>query len=149
MKKLVLLRHGSYSGDHLNDLGRQQIKNLALQLKKLINGDNLSIITSPAIRAVESAQILSSFFGVKYEVNKVFLSGGQYHEDLPKALEIIRTKEKVAVLIIVTHYEYLEKFPHYFGKEELGSFFYTDTVDKGEALVIDYQEKSLLRFSGN
>lgn len=66
--KLFLIRHGETTGDvedkyggsyddHLTDLGKEQ---LAVTAKNLVGKDIEVILTSPLIRAKESAEIISS-----------------------------------------------------------------------------------------
>lgn len=145
MKKLVLVRHGSYGGDdHLSSDGRRQIEVLAEKLKTFVNGDSVVILTSIADRARESAEILSSFFGVEYEQHEILWSGNGHLEDFDGTLNLIRSNSsKGDILILVTHYEYVEYFPSYFAEKELDTKLRSRLIGKGEAWVVDCKEKTL------
>lgn len=145
MKKLVLVRHGSYGGDdHLSSDGRRQIEALAKKLKTFVNGASIVILTSIADRARESAEILSSFFGVEHEQHEILWSENSHPEDFNGTLELIRSNSnKGDILILVTHYEYVEYFPSYFAEKELGAALHPRLIGKGEAWVVDCAEKTL------
>lgn len=110
-----------------------------------MNGGRVVILTSIATRARESAEILGEIFGVEFEEHDVLWSGNRHSEDLPKALELVRSKkDDTDILVLVTHLEYVEEFPRYFGKNELGeSSFPLDGVRKGEAWDIDCEAKTI------
>lgn len=150
MKQLILVRHGDYDADghngHLNDRGRKKIKILTKKLKKFIKRCSVAILTSTADRARESADMLSSFFGVDHEQYDVLWSGSGHPEDLEGALDLIRWKVRMKnpdVLIVVTHFEYVEDIPSFFAKKELDIELQSITIDKAEALVFDCCQKSL------
>ncbi len=64
MKHLVIARHGNYGFDHrLNDYGREQMAYLGRALKDALNGSSVYIVSSPAPRAFESAEILKGNWG--------------------------------------------------------------------------------------
>jgi phosphohistidine phosphatase SixA len=151
MKKLILVRHGQYDKTgHLNDAGREQINKLAGELKQLID-KNLSILvlTSPTDRTRGSAEIIANFFGVKLEEEKAFLSNGLLHPmNLSKALEVVKSKDKYDVIIIVTHFDYVADFPGYFSERELGVKLSSIEIGKGEAWVVDCVKKTLTLVDG-
>lgn len=145
MDKLVIVRHGHYdSNDQLSECGRVQIRELSKKLKSSINGSPLLILTSNQDRARQSAEILGSAFNVGFEEYEILWSEGKHPEDLPGALELIRSRKNDAeVIVLVTHYEYVEDFPRYFGKNELGVELRSHLIDKGQAWVIDCQQKTI------
>lgn len=145
MKHLIIVRHGQYGpGQQLNDRGRAQIEALADRLKSFMNGVKVMILTSTADRARESAEILGSAFGVGFEEHEILWSESSYPEDLPGTLKLVRSrKDNADVLVLVTHYEYVEKFPSYFARNELGTPMSSGLIEKGEAWVIDCFQKTL------
>lgn len=146
MKNLVIVRHGLYGkNDRLNNYGRAQMSALAAKLKPLINGASVRILTSPAARARESAEILGAAFSVEIEEQEVLWSEGAHPENFPEALKLVRiNKDKADVLMLVTHYEYAEGFPAYFSEQELGIALHSRSpVQKGQALVLDCLAKTL------
>lgn len=138
MKQLIVVRHGQYGYDgRLNDCGRVQIGALADKLRSLINGVTVMILTSTVDRARESAEILGSAFGVGFEEHEILWSENSHPEDLPGTLELVRSrKDNADVLVLVTHYEYVEEFPSYFAREELGTSMHSRLIENGEAWVI-------------
>lgn len=146
MRTLVIVRHGNYGKDlHLDDSGRADIARLAVQLNQYINGGSIRILTSPVDRAQESAHILGMSFGVDPQPHELLWSDNNHDEDLPAALELVRTQgHGVDALLLVTHYEYVGLFPEYFGKQELGVSFPIKFIEKGEAWVIDYDQKTVV-----
>lgn len=145
MKQLIVVRHGQYGhDDRLNDRGRTQIGALADKLKSLMNGATVMILTSTVDRARESAEILSSAFGVGFEEHEILWSENSHPEDLPGTLELVRSrKDNADVLVLVTHYEYVKEFPSYFAREELGTSMHSGLIEKGEAWVLDCLQKTL------
>ncbi len=144
MKRLVIVRHGEYGAmDHLNDNGKKQITQLTAN-PRLQKTEKVTIFSSPARRAKESAEILGIFFGVKAEEH-----AGLYDDSLPafeRTLNLIRSKkDEVDTVILVTHLEYTKFFPSYFAKMELGvsSFPPEKSVSYGRAWEIDCEHKTL------
>jgi len=145
MKYLILVRHGEYDrAYHLSSNGREQVVALAEKLKSFVNGSSVIIFTSIADRARESADILCSFFGVDYEKHEILWSENDHPANFLGTLNLVRSnKDRADILILVTHIEYVEDFPSYFTENELGTKLRSTSVGKGEALVIDCQQKTL------
>lgn len=146
MKYLVVVRHGEYSDGRLNNRGRAQMGTLAEKLRPLTNGATVLILASTTDRARESARILSSFFSSVgfFEEHEILWSENSHPEDLPGTLELVRSrKNEVDVLVLVTHYEYVVKFPAYFASEELGATMLSRLIGNGEAWVLDCSQKTL------
>lgn len=149
MKHLIIVRHGEYGRtDHLTEPGSRQIKVLAYKLQDLVNGASVHILTSPADRARESAEIIGSVLESGLEEHAILWSGGdapQHHGgNCALALELIRShQDKADALVLVTHYEYVEALPGYFAKQELGTNLHSRLIGKGEAWIVDCEQKTL------
>lgn len=145
MKKLVVVRHGHYDDRYqLNDHGRNQIRSLAEQLRPHITDATIKILTSTADRARESGEILSGIFQAEIEQHEVLWSESRHPENLAEALQLVRAKfNEVDVLILTTHYEYVERFPGYFFRKELNMNLRSYLIEKGEAWLIDCEAKTL------
>ncbi|HEC94285.1 MAG TPA: histidine phosphatase family protein [Candidatus Kaiserbacteria bacterium] len=143
MKHLIVVRHGDYYENGLSDDGRKKIKCLAHKLRPYVSGESVVILTSPVGRAYESAGILCSFFGVSCEKYEILWSENSHPKDFAGTLELVRLNNKSDTLILVTHYEYVETFPQYFAMSELGISLSSYLIGKGEAWVIDCQQKVL------
>lgn len=146
MKQLIIARHGHDINGLLSDRGRIQVGLLAEKFNPLINGASVLILSSTADRAQKSAEILGAAFGVEFEKHEILWSGGSHFENLPAALELVKSyKDKADVLILVTHYEYTERFPGYFAEQEWKIRFQGQPLGNGEAWIIDCLERTLMR----
>jgi len=92
--KIYLIRHGQTTGDiedryggdyddHLSDLGKKQASELAEKLTGLninvqLRGLNMKIISSPKIRAKETAEIIRQKIGVDVEIVDGFKERNRY-----------------------------------------------------------------------
>lgn len=120
-KKIFLLRHADYldgvENPGLSDYGKQQAKKLAVKIKSNLNGDNenVTIWTSPANRAIETAQIIKDELSCLYFVEKSNLWSDNKH-----AYDFDWFKEQLdnfqdEVLVVISHLEYVQQFPEKFG----------------------------------
>lgn len=144
MKKLILIRHGDYSGDKLNEVGRKQIIDLTNVLKEeYLNDESILLMTSTALRASDSAKVVSEILKIDYKEYKTLWSDKNHKENHEALLELIKSKQNEAeTIILVTHYEYVEEFPAYFASKELDIEWSDKLIGKGEAWVIDCQAKT-------
>lgn len=145
MKTLIIVRHGNYGDDdHLNNDGRNQIQELGKKLCSIINQSSVLLLTSPKDRARESAEIIGSILKTDIEAHKILWSDCSRPENLPGVLELVKSHQNQAeVTILVTHYEYAELFPAYYARNELGFTLTSKPLNKGEALVINCQQKTV------
>ena len=144
MEKLILVRHGAYFGNlHLSPEGVKQIKNLAPKLKDLTQGKKVAIFTSTAIRTKESAAILAEQLGCPVEEWPVLGSDAYWVERIEALMEQVNARASdFDVIIMVTHMEYTDQFPYYFGREMWKIELPFDRLSKGEAIVIDCVAKN-------
>jgi len=145
MKKLIVVRHGEYGPTiSLNNLERNQIGSLTDRLHRLVDGASILLLSSTALRASESADILGKAFHVEVESHYFLWSANRYKVDFPAVLELVQSRQDMAdVIILVTHLEYVEGFPAYFCERVLGIRCYTHSIGKGQAVVIDCQNKTV------
>ncbi|MDD5357371.1 MAG: histidine phosphatase family protein [Candidatus Pacebacteria bacterium] len=150
MKILAVVRHGEYEkrdGDYrLSDYGKRQIAALAGQIKtSLVNGGGKPrMLSSTAPRALDSARVMSEVLGVPFEEHPVLWSGGGGggYPDCKAVMELIKQDESPDVVILVTHLEYIERFPGHFATS-IGAKFDGDEIPKGHAWIIDVEKKSI------
>ncbi|MFA5157745.1 MAG: hypothetical protein WC451_00945 [Patescibacteria group bacterium] len=143
MEKLIVARHGSYGGDHLNSRGVEEINRLSQGLQQVIGGGSVVILSSTAARAVESAKIMSEILGVPFSSHEILWSDDRHRENLPAALRLVQSRENEAdVVVLVTHFEYAEQLPTFFGKEVLGEEIPEQEISKGQARVVDCVAKT-------
>ena len=121
MKKLIIIRHGTYDYDgNLDEHGKEQMKVMAAMLAQHINGDRALMLHSTKARAVQSAEALNTQLKLEKEAHATLVSGGDWLDE-KAALDFVRKhKDRADVLILVTHMEYGERLPSYFGTQELG-----------------------------
>jgi len=118
---------------------------LGNQLKSTLNGERVVLLTSSALRARESAEMLGNTIGCNFEAHDVLWSDSAHRKDLPGVMELIRSKRNDGdVLILVTHLEYIEYLPKYFSMEEFGEpVFPHMEILYGEAWDIDCDKKTI------
>ena len=79
IKKLIFVRHGEdspdklggWSDNKLTHLGKKQVKELSINLRKIIN-DEFNFISSDSLRAKETANIIGNELSVSIVYNKQF-----------------------------------------------------------------------------
>ena len=146
MKKLILVRHGDYekSTGKLNPFGNLQIKGLSGSIKDLVGDKSVIIFSSTAPRTIDSAEIISTMLKTSYQRVSFLRSGGGYVEDFPATHKLVlENQEKADVIILVTHYEYVEDFPDFFSQREFSSELRGNVIGKGSAWLIDCKAETL------
>lgn len=145
MQKLILVRHGEYGADlGLTATGEQQIRSLIPALAAMTQGRKFAVVTSTATRARESAAILATGLQTVFEENRLLGADDLWMEKHQELLDYIKeATRQLDVLILVTHMEYVDQFPHYFAQIELQTELPYHMSRKGEVVVIDCEAKSL------
>lgn len=148
MRYLAVVRHGEYNdcGDNdehnaLSHHGEEQIAALAEKLKALANGSKAALMTSPALRAKQSAAIIGKKLDIVAEEHLAFWTDRDHHPDIQDALSLIKDKESFDFVIIVAHLEYSSVLPCCFGPT-IGAEFRIGEIKKGNARVIDCHTKT-------
>ncbi len=152
MKELVLFRHGlaeerGYKPDFdraLTPLGIQKTKAAAKGLAHLLKGKEITLISSPLVRAVQTAKILSKRLGVPFTEHPWIADGSRFH--LRKSIALTP-----GVLIVVGHEPTLSDW-HF---ELSGDIFYYkkagaamlrfDDLDEPAECVWAYTRKELAK----
>ena len=152
MKKLILVRHGTDEGGrngHLTESGRKEIADLAEKLAPHINGASVLMLSSTALRALDSAEIFFKRLNIAFEPVGLLWSGGGgvvcgIGEDYKQTLELLNSHPVQAdIVVLVTHYEYVQGFPTFFGDSVLGVVWPYHLIPKGTAWLIDCEGKQL------
>jgi phosphohistidine phosphatase SixA len=146
MKHLFIARHGSYSGPHnnhyyLNSCGINEIKILSKDIKEILNGGSVKVISSVIDRAVESSEVLIKQLGLS-EFEKIpYLGDCVLKND--KLIEIVnQRKYDIDGIIMMGHFELTKNFPIYYIKTEFGKDEYIRDLEKGEAIHLNLEEKT-------
>ena len=155
MKELIVARHGEYGCgngdrfnknkdvDHLTEQGRRSVKKLAEKLKLHAQDKSVTILSSTAIRAVESARIISKELKVKFKIHNALWHDDEYPAYQSEVLELIQSHTKTDVLILVTHREYTGYLPHYFSKACLNARLDSHPIYYARAWAIDCEKVTL------
>jgi phosphohistidine phosphatase SixA len=152
MKKLILVRHGDCTADgELTMIGCLRISSLALKLKSILHViTDVIILSSTATRAMQSARVLAKGLPATIEGHEVLWSDDEegLRVQLPEALTFVRSRMSHDVVILVTHQEYTEDFPGYFGQQELNDTrFHCEALRRSEAWVIDCTARTRIRLT--
>lgn len=149
MKYIAICRHGKYTGapggGALSQAGQAKVTALASALQRYASGLRIAILTSTAGRARESAQLIADTLGGSIEAHEILWSDATRATDRQGVLRLLREAgERADFVIIVTHLEYLMMLPRAVFSEVLSAELPrgTPSVQKGEALLIDVEQKS-------
>jgi len=148
LKKVVIVRHGHYDEKRgsLDDIGKKQITDLGEKILKTKKEENLSalILSSTALRAMESSEVLSKAIDASIEQHEVlYVDFSPDRRQLQATLELISMKSMCAsMLILVTHAPICVKFPVLFGKSALSQEWNEEFVENGKALLIDLKSRN-------
>ena len=179
MKHLVILRHGAYidcinTGDPetsvheiLSSDGKAQYEKLGEDIKKLTNNGSVYIITTPAQRGVEGAELLASRLNVALPPEKILFLWDA--SDIPREWEgkpvsgndayyymgemnptkaheklegiVNERADKADVLVIVSHKDLCPKFTAYYTKKYFGKAAY-GSFNYGQGVHLDLETKN-------
>ncbi|MFC1721482.1 histidine phosphatase family protein [Patescibacteria group bacterium] len=142
MEKLIIVRHGDDIGHKLSKDGALQILNLAKKLKSEVNHSSAIILTSPVNRVHQSAEIIAEELDAEVEKQEILRSSNEDDTQLDETLDLVN-KQKSDVVILVTHWEYTQEFPMFFGSKALSVQFGFQNVKKGGTVIIDCKQKTL------
>lgn len=150
LDNVFILRHGNYNSldSRLNGSGKEQIESIATRIKPLVQNRRTIILSSPAPRAKDSAIILCKIIDLDETtdliINKILWSDNNHREDFKAAEELIMSyKDNYDVIIVVTHLEYTDRFPYYYGSHQLGiKFDQFLEIEKGQGVNIDCNKKT-------
>jgi phosphohistidine phosphatase SixA len=144
MKKLLIARHGNYDRDYrLNEYGKKQMTELAEFLQTGLDGDSLLILSSPAPRASDSADVMAKMLKTGFEEVEELWDDNRHRGDPKKSYEIIKARgADVDVVIAITHMEFTEYLPRYFIKD-LGIDTLCTEIGQGKAWEIDFEKRKV------
>lgn len=152
MKRLFLVRHGEYRGDHLSEHGEDQIIRLSYVMKEFMNlVENSIILSSPVRRAIESAQIMAKKIDniTIMDTKNVILDEKSAYDKkfMPKIRKLIKTSlEKADIVVFITHLNVIECIYRYFLYEKKFNDVNLSKIvmlEYGDACLIDFDEKSV------
>lgn len=138
MKRLFVVRHGFPEDGHLNSLGVEQMKVLGGKIKDRCEGGTVKLISSTTPRASESADVISEILKVVPERNPILCSDNYCERNLKELLTIIKGFEEFDALVVVTYLEWVEILPLYFCSTVLETKIRSTSIEKGEAVSIQF-----------
>ncbi len=150
LKRLFILRHGPYEGrGSLTTKGREQIGRLGQKLRAAhgLNPSGTIVICSSELRTLKTAQELMISLSTDpiertTEICHKELFSNESICDYRSALELVKKYgEETENLIVVTHYEMVEKLTLSFGSF-LEEYFHIYNVEYGEGWFIDCDKKT-------
>ncbi len=155
MKNLFIARHGDYDmkNGQLTDEGRRKVAVLGGKIKTVTKTGSLHIMSSPAVRAYQSAEVLAGILGVA-EIERVPYLGsdpdleGSFSEfevgSLNKMTNIVNSRiNKADSVVMVTHYEVCKYFSPHYAKISLGFHDPLRELEKSEAFYFNLERKSV------
>ena len=155
MKAIVLVRHGDYNEGtyNLTNDGKILVSRLAENLKPHLDGMTFRILSSPAKRAIQSAEIIAKSTGQEdkpIEIHDILQLS--YWSEYPALLAMIEQngdgkdesgaeiegEEKFDALVNVTHFEVVEEFPRYVAENYFHAKLSQDchVISKGCAWIV-------------
>lgn len=106
LKRVIAVRHGTYSGSDLSEYGRERVQRLAEAIRKKFVKvkQRVEIFSSPYPRAVQSAEILAKNLGCGHAVLQI-LEGDEFCEGDAMMEALLTARNGSDVVVAVTHYE--------------------------------------------
>jgi len=144
--QILLVRHGAYDEKtgQLNIIGKDQIACLAKKIACILDGDEATILSSPAIRANETAQIIAKFLGTSFTTHDELISGSGYKFDLAALYDLVKSiMGKTKTIILVTHLEYAEEFLRYFALKDFNATLDIIPIEKGNMINFRWSKKRI------
>ena len=147
MKRIILVRYGSWENGHLNEAGRQEMHAAAERLRTEIDGQKTCVIAGKVARATEGAELIAQDLDLPFESSHDELYAAEEDGRLPdprKALEVIQRYELDNVIAIVSR-EHIETLPVFVSQTVFNKSVEREkpSLGRGEALVIDLQKQEL------
>ena len=116
--KIVLVRHAAYTGGGENpgisSEGKEQAILLGKKIRSEVGNEDVVIWTSSANRAHETAEIIKTQlqFVKDVEVKPTLWSDNKHRHDFTWLKSELNNFQGEGTLIIVSHLEYVQDFPH-------------------------------------
>lgn len=156
MKKLIIARHGDYYRQHGSDgsltyEGYQEVNKLASFLKQHFNSTSIVMFHSPVTRCIESAEIIEKELSIKSQVSAILNPDSEVNyvnmlfskDEENDRKRYLNNALGLIIVILVTHYEFVEKLSSHYGEKELGADFWDSVIDTGKAWLVNCETKKL------
>ena len=145
MKHIVIVRHGQYeSGGRLSDSGKRTIAALARVLKEKA-APPVRIISSVALRATETADIIAKELGAQVEQTRLLYSDSETELKLAEIQALMTGSTDVETVIAVTHYEYGCTLHRHFAETLWSAAAPSENLEKGQAWFIEMDTRRITK----
>jgi phosphohistidine phosphatase SixA len=147
MKKLILVRYGQYENGHLTQEGIRVMTLSGERLKQFVEENKVVVVASSTPRAFESGKIVADILGTELLVNDSLYAAEEDGKfpDTVQAKEFVESfEDTVEVLIAIASREYIETLPAYILDQSIETH-----LERGECLVIDYENKNISYLKDN
>jgi phosphohistidine phosphatase SixA len=137
LKFVVAVRHGQYFGGSLNDQGKEDVTKLTAAIVTKVAGINsIVLLTSPLLRAVETAQIIGVGLNTTHQcVNLLQLDFYECYRD-KEAKELLELAENCECVVAVSHNEAPSAILNIFSEKYLQKTVWCQTTRKGCGLCL-------------
>ena len=146
MKKLIIIRHGDYDDKTglLNNNGARKIRTVAEVLGMYLEG-NTRVLSSTAPRAVQSAGIICDELDLTYEQHDVLWVDHAHPENFQGVFDLVQAASPhVDTIILVTHYDYGQYFPTYYGKRVWSKKLPVESLNTGGMRILDTARQEVM-----
>jgi len=113
----VAVRHGSYTGENLNEAGATQMRKVAEQIRKIKNGGRIVLLCSTAPRAKQGGEILIEELGLQEEnviFNECLWDDNRHWADVGKVTELVDANlSGNVVLVTISHLDLIPRMACY------------------------------------
>ena len=146
LRNVVFLTHGDYNSNfYLSRAGIIQMADAAEEVAKLLGTQSVKVVTSPAARAFQGAEIVGRRFNVQPEkVDALWIAGprkGSVHQAVNALLPHMGI---AATLIVVTHPSPVRDLPKEFARAALGFSISSGSRGYGKGWLINVAERVAL-----
>jgi hypothetical protein len=151
MEKLILVRYAQYDQlGHITDQGRHVMEETAIHIAPYVSRAVVSVLAANTSRAVESAMVLSGALSINAPVPVDELYAAEEDGRLPDCAialsAIVREVGEADTVIAVVSREYIETLPAHIAQNNfMSQEFSSITLERGEALIIDFHTKQIFR----
>ncbi|MEN9614254.1 MAG: hypothetical protein RLZZ347_561 [Candidatus Parcubacteria bacterium] len=148
LQTIFALRHGAYDAyspnKSLDQEGIAQVTTLTERIGGIIAPQShVLVLSSPTLRAVQSAEIISKRFSVVPKVLKL-LEKQDYRFGTAMMREIVEASEGFSVVIAVGHFTAPSGIAHAFAHEALGKSVEPAECKNGDGYIVDLKTGTII-----
>lgn len=143
LKKLIVVRHGNFGYHGLTEAGRDEIEGAAVKISDYVEGKATVMFSSPAERAIQSAEIISEMLDIGFDIKQAIDSNRQYNQ--AATLELVKKHmDEAEIIILVSHLECATYFPPFFAWKLFDTRIFCEDAYYGDVVIFDCETASLI-----